>query len=236
MEWPALLLVDKPTGITSFDVIRRLRRIYSDTHGGAKAPKLGHAGTLDPMATGLMLIGVGQGTKKLSELIKLDKEYVAEVRLGESRTTGDIDGEVVERVAVGEAAEILRSKISAALTDMTGTLTLPVSAYSAIKQNGVPLYKRARAAHKRGEVIAELPMREMIINEADALAVKLCIIDDTQQCIVKVRFSVGSGTYVRSLAEELGRRLGYPACLQALRRTKVGDFTIADARTLESLK
>ncbi|MEY2665588.1 MAG: hypothetical protein RLZZ480_693, partial [Candidatus Parcubacteria bacterium] len=105
-EVPELLLIDKPYGITSFDVIRRLRRKFY-------IKKMGHAGTLDPLATGLMIIGVGPGTKKLTELVKLDKEYVAEIRIGEKRTTGDLEGEVMEEKEVVEAAEILQSKISA---------------------------------------------------------------------------------------------------------------------------
>lgn len=92
-DFSEILLIDKPKGITSFDVIRRLRRQYSDKHDGEKAPKIGHAGTLDPLATGLMILGFGKGTKKLNDLIKLDKEYEAEVMIGESRTTGDMEGE-----------------------------------------------------------------------------------------------------------------------------------------------
>lgn len=223
-----LLLIDKPARITSFDVIRRLRRLYSDTHGGNKAPKLGHAGTLDPLATGLMLIGVGAGTKKLAELIKLDKEYVAEIRLGESRLTGDLEGEVVEEMVVSETAEILRSKISAALTSMQGELTLPVSAYSAIKVDGVPMYKRARKAELKGEQIIEIPVRSMRVLET--------VLEQVQvtggRAVATVRFRVGSGTYIRSLAEALGRQLGYPACLQNLRRTQIGEYRIENAMSL----
>ena len=97
---------------------------------------MGHAGTLDPLATGLMVLGVDKGTKKLTELTKLDKEYVAEIYIGESRTTGDMEGEVMEEKAVEEAPEILQNKISGALTDMLGEQELPVSAYSAIKVDG----------------------------------------------------------------------------------------------------
>src|SRR6056297_2482196 len=112
MILPELLLIDKPKGITSFDVIRRLRRNYSNSHGGEKAPKLGHAGTLDPLATGLMIIGVGSGTKRLTELTKLNKEYLAEIRLGERRSTGDLEGEILEAKAVTESTETLRKNIS----------------------------------------------------------------------------------------------------------------------------
>ena len=218
-EVPELLLIDKPYGITSFDVIRRLRRKFN-------IKKMGHAGTLDPLATGLMIIGVGAGTKKLTELVKLDKEYVAEVRIGESRTTGDLEGDVVESKKV----EGLESKtVGVALAAMVGTLELPVSAYSAIKVDGVPMYKRARKAEKTGEVVSEIPLRQMRVDEAVLISYEI----HKEWVVVTARFKVGSGTYIRSLAEELGRRLGYPATLQNLRRTKVGEFDIKDAQTLD---
>ncbi|MBP6881841.1 MAG: tRNA pseudouridine(55) synthase TruB [Candidatus Pacebacteria bacterium] len=220
-----LLLIDKPKGITSFDVIRRLRRQL-----GIK--KMGHAGTLDPLATGLMIIGVGAGTKKLTELVKLDKEYIADVLIGERRTTGDMEGEVVEeKEVVVEAAEILRSKISAALANMLGELTLPVSAYSAIKVDGVPMYKRARKAEKSGEVVSDVPVRKMRVDEVELLDVQV----GGGRAVAKIRFAVGSGTYIRSLAEELGRRLFYPATLQDLRRTKIGEFNIRNAKRIEEI-
>ncbi len=230
-EWPEILLIDKPAGITSFDVIRRLRRAYSTAHNGAKAPKMGHAGTLDPLATGLMIIGVGAGTKKLQEYIKLDKEYVAEVLLGERRTTGDMEGEVTAEKEVVEAEEILRSKISSSLREMIGTITLPVSAYSAIKKDGVAMYKRARAAEKKGEEVSDVPMREMRVYEAELLSVE----SGNGKAVATIRFYVASGTYIRSLCEELGRRLGYPATLRNLRRTKVGKFDIKNARKIEEM-
>ncbi len=218
-EVPELLLIDKPYGITSFDVIRRLRRKFN-------IKKMGHAGTLDPLATGLMIIGVGAGTKKLTELVKLDKEYVAEVRIGESRTTGDLEGEVVESKKV----EGLESEtVVITLGAMVGILELPVSAYSAIKVDGVPMYKRARKAEKTGEVVIEIPLRQMRVDEAVLISYEI----HKEWVVVTVRFKVGSGTYIRSLAEELGRRLGYPATLQNLRRTKVGEFDIKDAQTLD---
>jgi tRNA pseudouridine55 synthase len=230
-EWPEILLVDKPHKITSFDVIRRLRRSYSNLHDGEKAPKLGHAGTLDPLATGLMVLGVGRGTKRLTELTKLDKEYVADVLIGESRTTGDMEGEVTDKKIVTDTVEMLQSNVTAALADMIGDLDLPVSAYSAIKVNGVEMYKRARKAEKTGEVIAQVPYRIMKLYEAELQEVT--VRDD--RAIATVRFFVGSGTYIRSLGEELGRRIGYPACLYNLRRTKVGDFNIKDAQAIEDV-
>ena len=231
MALPELLLIDKPAGITSFDVIRRLRRHYSDAHDGEKAPKLGHAGTLDPLATGLMIIGVGPGTKRLTELTKLNKEYLAEIRIGERRSTGDMEGEVLEEKVVEETLEALHSKISSALEDMIGELELPVSAYSAIKVDGVAMYKRARKAEKVGELVTEVPVRTMRLFEAELFTVKV----GDKKPYATVRFFVGSGTYIRSLAEELGKRIGYPATLQNLRRTKVGQFEIDTAQEIQSV-
>ena len=227
-----ILLIDKPSGITSFDVIRNLRRLYSASHNGSRAPKLGHAGTLDPLATGLMVLGVGKGTKELSHLVKLDKEYVAEILLGESRTTGDMEGKVVKECEVAEMFS--KENISATLLSMLGTLRLPVSAYSAIKVDGKPMYKRAREAATHGEMVEEVPVRDMTVHEAECLGTELAHVDNRKRQIVKVRFVVGSGTYIRSLAEEFGKRLGgYPACVYSLRRTKVGEFDIKDAHKLE---
>ena len=229
---PEIQLIDKPKGITSFDVIRRMRRRYSDMHNGERAPKLGHAGTLDPLATGLMVLGVGKGTKKLTELTQLDKEYVAEVLIGERRTTGDMEGEVMEEKVVTETVEELQGNISTALVAMLGDITLPVSAYSAIKVDGVAMYKRARKAEKTGDIVTEVPTRTMRVDEAELLGV---VTQTETRAVATIRFKVGSGTYIRSLAEELGSRVGYPATLQNLRRTKVGDFNIADAEKIENL-
>ena len=216
---PELLLIDKPKGITSFDVIRRLRRTL-------QIKKMGHAGTLDPLASGLMLIGVGKGTKGLTSLVKLDKEYLAEVRIGERRSTGDLEGEIVEE---REVKTLTESEVEVALATLVGALSLSVSAYSAIKVDGVPMYKRARSAEKIGKTVADVPEREMKVYEAELLKFET----GDGRAVATVRFSVGSGTYIRSLAEELGRRVGYPATLQNLRRTKVGEFDIKDAKLLE---
>ena len=220
-DTPELLLVDKPLGITSMDVIRRLRRILN-------IKKIGHAGTLDPLATGLMLVGVGPGTKKLMDLVKLDKEYIAEVRIGERRATGDMEGAILEEKEVTGLEE---SQVLMVLKSLEGSLELPVSAYSAIKVDGTPMYKRARKAEREGTVVTQVPMRTMRVDEAEFLNYEI----GGGRAVVTVRFSVGSGTYVRSLAEELGARLGYPATLQNLRRTKVGEFDIKDAKKLEDI-
>lgn len=218
---PDILLIDKPAGITSMDVIRQLRKRFN-------IKKMGHAGTLDPLATGLMIIGIGPGTKKLTDFIKLDKEYVAEVRIGEQRSTGDLEGEIVAERSVIDLAQ---SEVELVLKSMVATLTLEVSAYSAIKVDGVPMYKRARKAETKSEHVTELPIREMKVFAAELLKYSC----ENGRAVATVRFHVGSGTYIRSLAEELGRRLGYPATLQNLRRTKVGIFSIEDAKTIEEI-
>ena len=221
MEQPTLLLVDKPIGITSMDVIRRLRKQLS-------IKKIGHAGTLDPLATGLMLVGVGAGTKKLTELIKLDKEYVVDVLIGEQRSTGDMEGEVIAERSV---IDLEKSEVEQALKGMVATLTLEVSAYSAIKKDGVPMYVRARKAEAEGTKVEELPVREMKVYSAELIQFSCA----EGRAVATVRFHVGSGTYIRSLGEELGRRIGYPATLKSLRRTKVGVFDIKDAKKLEEI-
>lgn len=218
-----IVLIDKPVGISSFDVIRRLRREYKDRN--LTVPKMGHAGTLDPLASGLMLVGIGAGTKKLAEYLKLPKEYVTEILIGEKRTTGDMEGRIVESKDVVTLSE---ADTKTALTSMIGELTLPVSAYSAIKKDGIPMYKRARIAEQVGETVADVAHRSMGVLAAEHLG-QSCA---HGRCVIQIRFSVTSGTYIRSLGEELGRRLGYPATVQSLRRTKVGEFSVDNARSI----
>lgn len=211
-----ILLVDKPVGITSFDVIRRLRKSLG-------IRKMGHAGTLDPLASGLMIIGVGTGTKRLAEYIKLDKVYETQILLGQKRSTSDMEGEVLAEKELRE--NVSEHKLIETVDSLVGSLKLPVSSYSAIKQGGVPLYKKVR----QGKVIDELPVREMVVHEAEFLGSEAVEINEKKFQLVSVRFHVGSGTYIRSLAEELGSRLGYPATVFELRRTKIGPFDIKNA-------
>lgn len=222
-----IILVDKEKNITSFGVIRVLRKKI-----GIK--KIGHAGTLDPLATGLMILGVGPGTKKLTELIKLDKEYIAEILIGESRTTGDMEGEIIDSV---ETVDIKPAEILYAVSTLVGIQKLTVSAYSAIKKDGVPMYKRAREAQRDGTTVSDLPVRDMNIKSAVVENIEVVFSDvdmkNISRLVVRVKFFVGSGTYIRSLAEELGRRVNYPATLLNLRRTKVGEFDIKDAKKIE---
>lgn len=206
-----ILLLDKPKGVTSFDVVQHVRRQYNEK-------KVGHAGTLDPLASGLMVVGVGAGTKKLKAFVSLDKTYVAEICIGEKSATGDAEGEIREKVPV---PHIDTKILTTALQALHGIHRLPVSVYSAMKRGGEALYKKAR----RGEHVT-VPVRDMEIHDAELLGE----VEYKNDCAyTTVRFSVGSGTYVRSLAEELGRKLGYPARLENLRRTQVGEFRVEDA-------
>ncbi|PIT87527.1 MAG: tRNA pseudouridine(55) synthase TruB [Candidatus Magasanikbacteria bacterium CG10_big_fil_rev_8_21_14_0_10_40_10] len=213
METEDIILIDKPKGITSFDVIRRLRRQL-----GIK--KMGHAGTLDPLATGLMIVGVGSGTKKLNEFLKLDKTYEAEILLGKSTDTGDLEGEVLEEKSVSLIDD---EKIKKVLAGLVGDNLLPVPVYSAIKRGGEALYKKAR----RGEDV-EPPKKNMTVYRAE---LKRSEFTDGAG-VLKVVFDVASGTYIRSLAEEIGQRLGYPATIKELRRTQVGQWRVEEAKKL----
>jgi len=217
-----LILIDKPKGITSFDVIRKLRKKLSVRKmGHALKPKLGHAGTLDPLATGLLIVGVGDGTKQLKDIVGLSKEYEAEILLGVRTDTGDIDGRILEEK---EISMINHTNLEDVLNGMVGILELQVPIYSAIKRGGEALYKKAR----RGEMV-EPPLKKMEIFEIEFLDAFPC----ENHFAVKIRMKVSSGTYVRSLAEEIGRRLGVPACVRQLRRTKVGEYSVKDAQSIE---
>ncbi|QEO10318.1 tRNA pseudouridine(55) synthase TruB [Protaetiibacter larvae] len=205
-----LLLVDKPSGITSHDVVARARRLLGTR-------KVGHAGTLDPMATGLLLLGVESATRLLSYLVGLDKEYTATIRLGAATDTDDADGEIVSRAdarGVGDAA------IAAGIAALTGPLEQIPSSFSAIKVDGRRAYDLARAGHE-----VTLAARPVVIRTFELLATRRegAVID------LEVRVECSSGTYIRSLARDLGAGLGVGGHLTALRRTRVGPFAVADA-------
>ena len=237
-----ILLIDKPKGITSFDCIRILR-----CNLGVK--KLGHAGTLDPMATGLMVIGVGEGTKSLGQYLKFSKTYEAEILLGLHTNTGDIEGRELpisndQFPNNTQISKISNEEIRKIFAGMVGKLQLPVPVYSAVKRGGEALYKKAR----RGEVV-DAPVKTMEVISAEFLGMErrknLAFAHGREQMlknqdkaavngiVVHARFDVCSGTYVRSLAEEFGRRLGIPATLSGLRRTSIGEFKVEDAKSLE---
>ncbi|HEY2004411.1 MAG TPA: tRNA pseudouridine(55) synthase TruB [Candidatus Saccharimonadia bacterium] len=205
-----LLLVNKPVGITSFDVIRRLRR-------STDVRKIGHAGTLDPAASGLMLMLFGAGCKQAMSLTKLDKRYVAEIRLGANSSTGDVEGEILP---VSDRVPTL-AQVEAALVQLTGEITQVPSVYSAIKINGREAYKRVRA----GEQV-EIPARQVMVYEN-----RLVKYDYPR---LEINAKVSSGTYIRTLAEDLGKMLGTGAYLTGLVRIEVGDYHLEDAVELEA--
>lgn len=207
-----VLLVDKPEGPTSHDVVGFVRWALNEK-------QVGHCGTLDPLASGLLVVCVGGATRLVPYLSAVDKVYRARFGLGRATTTADREGETIAEVAVaasqvGVAADVLK--------DMCGALELPPPAYSAVKLDGRPAHARAR----RGEVLA-LPPRPMELRSVGEIEVGDDAIDAT--C------AVSKGTYIRSLAEELGRRAGLPAHLAALRRTACGELGLADPRTVQVL-
>lgn len=207
-----ILLVDKPQGWTSFDVLAKLRGVLGTR-------KLGHSGTLDPMATGVLAVFVGRATAAADRQLNHDKIYEATVRLGVRTDTGDITGAVLETspVTVGEQA------FTAILPQFVGTQQQLPPMYSAVKINGQPLYKAARA----GKTVERTP-REITVYSIDYLGA-------AGERDYRIRVACSKGTYIRTLAEDLGRALGVPATLSALRRTKAGVFDLSGAHTMEQL-
>ena len=208
-----VLLVHKPKGISSFDVIRRMRPLLGTR-------KIGHAGTLDPLASGLMILGINTGTKKLSHYLKLPKTYIAEILIGTSTTTGDLEGEIIQEKFV-DTHDVKSADIEYQLLQMKGAHTLKVPLYSAIKVQGKALYAYARA----GETPPYIPSKEMNITNIQMLD----LYKKGIHYVVKIRVAVDSGTYIRTLGEEFGRRIGYPATLQDLYRVSVSEYLDADA-------
>jgi tRNA pseudouridine55 synthase len=211
-----LVIVDKPSGMTSHDVVARLRRI-------ARTRKVGHAGTLDPMATGVLVLGVGKATRLLHHLVLADKEYTATVRLGQATVTDDAEGDVLSSAST-QAIE--PDAVRAAMRTLTGDIAQVPSAVSAIKVDGQRSYARVRS----GEAV-ELAARPVTVARFDALAFRR----DGDLLDVDVAVACSSGTYVRALARDLGAALGVGGHLTALRRMRVGPFGIDRARTLDDL-
>lgn len=211
-----LVVVDKPAGITSHDVVARVRRL-------AGTRKVGHAGTLDPMATGVLLLGVNRATRLLGHLTLTEKAYDGVVRLGVATTTDDAEGEVLWRAPAGDLAE---ERVRAAAEAFVGDIEQVPSAVSAVKVDGRRAYKRVRG----GEEV-ELPARPVTVHELRLGGLRR----DGDVVDVPVSVRCSSGTYVRALARDLGAALGVGGHLVALRRTAVGPFTLAEARTLDDL-
>lgn len=210
------LLIDKPAGWTSFDVVAKVRSLLTgkirQDEGERRRIKVGHTGTLDPAATGLLVILVGKYTKKADQLTKLDKTYQVQLTLGRTSSTGDSEGEIVE-VNDAKPTEV---QISASLKSFVGTIQQVPPAHSAIKINGQRAYKLAREGV---EVVMET--RTVIVYGISAL--------DYDYPTVSFTCEVSSGTYIRSLARDVGQQLGVGAYMSALRRTKIGDFDISNS-------
>lgn len=209
-----ILLIDKPAGWTSFDVVAKVRSVLSKTAG--HRVKVGHSGTLDPFATGLLVLLIGKATKQADEFLKLDKTYEATLVLGKTSTTGDPEGEITsvnDREPTKKAIELVLNKF-------LGQIAQIPPAFSAIKINGQRAYKLAR----KGQEV-KLESRKVTIYELK--------LEEYKYPELKLNCSVSSGTYIRSLAVDVGEALGVGAYLSALRRTAIGDFKIEKAINIE---
>lgn len=218
MAMDGILLVDKPAGWSSFDVVAKVRgQIKRET--GLKKPKVGHTGTLDPLATGLMVVVVGSYCKRAGEFSKLDKTYETTMTLGQTSTTGDNEGEktvVSDRIPTKE-------EVVAALEAFRGEISQVPPVYSAIKVNGQRAYKLAREGKK-------------VVIEPRQVTIYDIRLDSYAYPEVKFTVSVSSGTYIRSLVEDIGKHLRTGAYMSGLRRTIVGQFDIGDAASVDNLE
>ena len=206
-----IILIDKPAGLSSFGVVARVRRRLSEQAG--KKIKVGHTGTLDPFATGLLILLVNKATKLSNQFLKLDKWYEATICLGKTSTTGDPEGEITNQyVEVIPTAEEVKTVVS----KFVGQITQTVPAFSAVKINGQRAYQLAR----RGEAVS-MPTRQIEIYAIEIL--------NYSYPELIIRAHVSSGTYIRTLGEDIGKALGVGAYLTALRRTQVGDYQIKNA-------
>lgn len=216
-----ILLVDKPAGWTSFDVVAKIRgQIRAEYRERGEKPtkrqlKVGHAGTLDPFATGLLVVLLGDATKKAGELLKLDKVYEATIRLGQTSTTGDPEGELNDISEVRPTLE----QVQAATGQFVGEIQQRPPIYSAIKIDGQRAYKLARKGHD-----VEVPLRTVMIHSIEIL--------EYVYPELTIRTQVGSGTYIRTLAADIGAALGTGAYCSTLRRTKIADWDILDVKNV----
>lgn len=215
-----LVLVDKPSGMTSHDVVARVRRILATR-------RVGHAGTLDPMATGLLVLGIERATKLLGHLTLDRKSYRARIVLGASTVTEDAEGETVAVAEPDALAEVSTGEITAGIAELTGDIQQVPSAVSAVKVDGRRAYERVRAGER-----VELDPRAVTVHRFDLLGERR----HRAGIELDVLVECSSGTYVRALARDLGARLGVGAHLSQLRRSTAGPFTVSDARTLSELE
>jgi len=208
------LIINKPADWTSFDVVAKIRNKLS-------VKKVGHTGTLDPKATGVLVLCLGKATKKAQEIVAKDKEYLAEITLGATSTTDDVEGEITPSpVSEGEDRHPRAEEIKKVLPQFTGTFEQMPPQFSAKKVKGQRAYKAARA----GKTI-ELKPSTVTVHELELLS--------HQWPALKLRIRCGKGFYVRSLARDIGEKLGVGGYLSALQRTRVGDFSIDQAVTID---
>jgi len=213
---PGIVVVDKPAGVTSHDVVGRCRRVFGTR-------KVGHAGTLDPMATGVLVIGIERATKILGLLTATSKSYTATIRLGRSTTTDDAEGEALQDVS---AEHITDEQIEAGIANLRGEISQRPSAVSAVKIGGKRAYQLVREGHE-----VELAERQVRIDRFEILAIRR----EGSFVDLDVEVDCSSGTYIRALARDLGAALGVGGHLTALRRTRVGGYGLDHARRLDDL-
>lgn len=220
-----IMLIDKPQGFTSHDAVARVRRL-------AGTRKVGHAGTLDPMATGLLILGLGPSTRLLTYIVGLSKEYVATIRLGASSTTDDAEGDILGYAPDSQLERVTDDAIREGIIPLTGDIEQIPSTVSAIKVDGKRAYDLARAGEE--VVLKARPVTvyafdiENITRGVDELGTSFIDVD--------VRVECSSGTYIRALARDLGFKLGVGGHLTRLRRTRIGSFHVMDAANLEHLE
>jgi len=215
-----LAVVDKPAGLTSHDVVARVRRITGTR-------KVGHAGTLDPMATGVLVLGVGRATRLLTYLVGVDKGYRATIRLGVGTVTDDSEGDLLART---DASGVTDQQVRDGVRALTGPLQQVPSAVSAIKVDGRRAYARVRA----GEEVT-LAARPVTVSRFAIAQIRRCTVEGSVTVDLDVEVDCSSGTYIRALARDLGAGLGVGGHLTALRRTRVGPYLESAARSLEDL-
>ena len=208
-----IILIDKPSGMSSFGVVARLRRVLSAQLG--KKAKVGHTGTLDPFATGLMILVTGKKCKEAGDFSKLDKWYEAEIILGKTSSTGDPEGEIVDVSNRQPTSEEVR----AALDKFVGEITQTPPAFSAIKINGQRAYQLAR----QGKT-PDMPSRQVTIYKLEMISY--------QYPLLRIRTHVSSGTYIRTLAQDIGDSLGVGAYCRELRRTRIAEYNLQQAAKL----
>lgn len=208
-----ILLINKPIGMTSRDVVNKLMKKFNTN-------KVGHTGTLDPFASGLLIITINKGTKISSFIEHLDKEYIAELKLGAKTTTLDLEGEVIETKEVKLPLD--KNDVINAMNSFIGEIEQIPPIYSAIKINGEELYKKAR----RGEEVKREP-RKVTINDIQMLSLTKDLIIFSTSC--------SRGTYIRTLGEDIANRIGYPGHLTMLTRTRIGGYNLKNAKTIEEV-